>query len=262
MGCDALICFETPLSYVLTKNLNCLKIFSCESVLSDELFFSKNFGALKRVRDLREMELEIIMNSDYVLFPWETTENYVKKYLWQGKNLVTIRHGCTPRKARASYLFPPSIISLGSVGAYWSNRELLSYLTHLSPYQIDVYGHCKPPSKLAINYRGIASSIDVIRNYQFGLNTISKDIFRQNHFSSRVLTYISYGLPVLSPDWMKFSNDLRGVIPYNEDNFLEVLEEYLDSENWARKSDPAYQQALELDWREVLKPLNRIIPPG
>ena len=77
-----------------------MKIFSCESVLSDELFFSKNFGDLKRVRDLRKMELEIIMNSDYVLFPWETTENYVKKYLWQGDNLVTIRHGCTPSEKR------------------------------------------------------------------------------------------------------------------------------------------------------------------
>jgi hypothetical protein len=102
--------------------------------------------------------------------------------------------------------------------------------------------------------------MDVLTNYQFGLNTLSKDIFRQNHFSSRVLAYLSYGLPVLSPDWMKFSTTLKGVLPYNEDNFLEVVEEYSEYEKWAKLSDAAYQQALELDWREVLKPLQRIIP--
>lgn len=259
IGCDALICVETRLSYVLTRDLNCLKIFSCESLI-DELYFSKDFTDLNVFRKLREMELEIFSKSDYVLFPWETTENYVRKYLWQGNNLVTIRHGCTPSKKRASPFFPPSIITLGSLGFYWSNRELLSDLTRLSPYRIDAYGHYKPPSKFGINFKGYARSMDLLCNYQFGLNTISKDVFRQNHFSSRVLAYLSYGLPVLSPDWMKFSNSLKGVLPYNENNFLEVVEEYSDSEKWARISDAAYQQALELDWHEVLKPLQRIIP--
>jgi hypothetical protein len=259
MSCDALICVETRLSYVLTRNLKCLKIFSCDSLV-DEIYFSKNSTALNQFRKLREMELEIFSKSDYVLFPWETTENYVRKYLWQGNNLLTIRHGCTPSRKRASYFFPPSIITLGSLGFYWSNRELLSDLTRLSPYRIDAYGHYKPPSKFGINFKGFAPSMDVLCNYQFGLNTISKDIFRQNHFSSRVLSYLSYGLPVLSPDWMKFTNGLRGVLPYNENNFIEVVEEYSDAEKWAKISDAAYQQALELDWREVLKPLQRIIP--
>jgi hypothetical protein len=262
IGCDALICIETQFSYVLARNLSCLKIFSCESLSADELYFSNGFIDLKRFRNLRKMELEIIMNSDYVLFPWETTENYVRKHIWQGNNLVTIRHGCNPSKIRATHFFPPSIVSLGSLGFYWSNRELLSYLTHLSPYLIDVYGHYKPPSKLAINFKGFASSMDVLSNYQFGLNTLSKDIFRQNHFSSRVLTYLSYGLPVLSPDWMKFSHSLKGVLPYNENNFLEIIEEYSDFEKWIKLSDDAYRQSSELDWHQVLKPLQRIIPPS
>jgi len=259
IGCDALICVETPLSYVLTRDLSCLKIFSCEA-LADELYFSKDFDDLIRFRKLRKMELEIIMKSDYVLFPWETTENYVRKYIYQGNNLITIRHGCNPSKELASHFFPPSIVSLGHLCFSYSNRELLSYLTHLSPYRIDVYGACKPPRKLAINFKGFASSMDVLSNYQFGLNTISKGIFRQNHFSSRVLAYLSYGLPVLSPDWMKFSNALKGVLPYNEDTFLDVVEEYSDFEKWSRISEAAYKQALELDWHEVLKPLQRIIP--
>ena len=261
MGCDALICVETRLSYVLTRNLSCKKIFSCESLV-DEIYFSKDSTEPKEFRKLREMELEIFSHSDYVLFPWETTENYVRKYLWKGNNLLTIRHGCTPSKKRSSYLFPPSIVSLGALNAYWSNRELLSQLTRLSPYRIDAYGRYRPPSTYKINFKGFARSMDVLCSYQFGLNTISKDVFRQNHFSSRVLAYLSYGLPVLSPEWMKFSNALKGVLPYNENNFLEVIEEYLDSEKWARISEAAYQQALELDWHEVLKPLSRILPPS
>lgn len=261
MGCDALICVETPFSYVLTRDLGCLKIFSCEA-LADELYFSKDFSDLERFRKLRKMELEIIMKSDYVLFPWETTKNYVRKYIWRGNNLITVRHGCNPSKKRASYYFPPSIVSLGYLAHSYSNKELLSYLTRLSPYRIDVYGTYKPPRKFAINFKGFAPSMDVLSNYQFGLNTISKDIFRQNHFSSRVLAYLSYGLPALSPDWMNFSNSLKGVLPYNEDNFIEVVEEYLDFEKWTMMSDAAYQQALELDWREVLKPLQQIISPG
>jgi hypothetical protein len=259
IGCDVLICVETPLSYVLTRDLSCLKIFSCEALEADELYFSKNFSDLKRFRKFREMELEIIMKSDYVLFPWETTLNYVKKYLWKGPNLITLRHGCSPRKKRASYFFPSSIVSLGNLGSYWSNGELLSYLTNLSPYRIDAYGKYKPPHKLVINFKGFASSMDILNNYQFGLNTISKDIYRQNHFSSRVLAYLSFGLPVLSPDWMKFSSTLKGVLPYNESNFLEVVEKYSDFNEWVKISDAAYQQALDLDWSKVLLPLGKLI---
>jgi hypothetical protein len=259
ISCDVLICVETRLSYVLTRDLRCMKIFSCEALEADELYFSKDFVDLERFHKFREMELEIIMKSDYVLFPWETTLNYVRKHLWQGNNLITIRHGCIPSRKRASHFFPPSIVSLGNLGGYWSNRELLSFLTHLSPYHIDAYGQYKPPNKLTINFKGFAPSMDVLSNYQFGLNTISKDIYRQNHFSSRVLAYLSYGLPVLSPDWMKFSNTLKGVLPFNEDNFLEVVEEYSDSEKWAKISDAAYQQALELDWKKVLLPLGKLL---
>ena len=259
MGCEALICVETQFSYVLTRNLSCLKIFSCEALVAEELYFSKNFTDLNRFRKLREMELEIMMKSDYVLLPWETTENYVRKYLWQGNNLVTIRHGCNPSKKRASYFFPPSIVSLGNSACYWSNRELLSSLTRSSPYCIDAYGQYTPPSKFAINFKGLAPSMDVLSKYQFGLNTISKDIFRQNHFSSRVLAYLSYGLPVLSPDWMKFSNALKGVLPYNEDNFLKVIDENSDLEKWTSISDAAYKQARELDWNITLKPLEKLL---
>jgi hypothetical protein len=259
---DAVICVAAPFSYVLTRKLGCLKVYACESLGADEMYFSKAYGDLERIHKLREMELEILMKSDYVLFPWKTTEDYTRKYIWNGDNFLTIRFGCNPQNKRASYFFPPSIISLGSLAPSWVNKELISYLTNKSPYTIHVYGKDKSPKKYNLNYKGFAPSMDVLSKYQFGLNTISKDIFRQNHFSSRVLTYLSYGLPTLSPDWMKLTNTLRGVLPYNEENFLKVIDEYSESEKWKRLSDEAYQQAIDLDWREVLKPLEQIIPTG
>jgi hypothetical protein len=262
---DAVIGVETLFSYVLTRELGCLKIFSWECIGADEIYFqqyvTKNVN-LDRIRHLRKMELEICRASGYVIFPWKTTENYVRKYVWNGDNFVTIKYGCHPKNKTVSYFFPVSIVSLGNLRSYWSNKELLSYLTRISPYVIDVYGAYRPPRKYHLNYKGFAPSCDILNNYQFGLNTISKDIFRQNHHSSRILTYLAYGLPVFSPDWLKFSYEVKGVLPYNEDNFVEILEKYSEPDEWNKISKEAYKQALELDWREVLQPLERLIEKG
>jgi hypothetical protein len=254
---DVVIAVETPFSYVLTRDLKCLKIFSCEVLGADELYFSKNFGELERVRNYRSMELEILMKSDYVVFPWKTTEQYVRKYIWNGGNLVTLKYGCYPQKETASHFFPVSIVSLGSMRSYWSNIELLSYLTRVSPYTIDVYGQYKPPRKYHLSYKGFAKSTDVLRNYQFGLNTTAKHVFR--HHASRIMDYLAYGLPVLSPDWLQFSHELKGVLPYNEENFLDIIEQSSEREPWEILSRDAHQQARELDWRITLKPLEELI---
>jgi len=256
---DVVIGVETIFSYVLTRDLGCLKIFSCEDLEANELYFSKRVDDLERIRSFGEMEREILMNSDYVIFPWETIENYTRKYIWNGDNFITIRYGCHPQKKTVPYFFPVSIVSLGTLWAYWSNRELLSYLTRISPYVIHVYGSPRPPRKYNLNYKGFAPSLDVLYNYQFGLNAITKEIFKRNNFSSRILGYLSYGLPVLSPDWMKLSHEIKGVLPYNEDNFLDILREYSDREQWEKLSEEAIEQARELDWNITLKPLERIV---
>lgn len=256
---DAVIGVEIPWSYVLTRDLGCLKIFSCESLESEELRFSPKVEDSERIRNLREMELETLREADYVIFPWKTTENYAREHMWNGNNYVTIKYGCYPQNKTASFSSPVSIVSLGCLGFYWNNRELMSHLTRISPYAIDIYGSYKPLTKYSLNYKGFAPSLDILTNYQFGLNTISNDIYRQNHFSSRILTYLSYGLPALSPDWLKFSHELNGVVHYNENNFLEVIEKYSKLSEWTKLSQDAHQQASELDWREVLKPLAKLV---
>ena len=259
---EVVIGVETPWSYVLTRELDCLKIFLCESLGADELYFSNKNIDLERVRSLREMEVEIMEKSDFVIFPWKTTEDYTRKYILDGDNFSTIRHGCYPQDVCASYFFPCSIISLGNMWGQWTNKELLSYLTTESPYKIDVYGPYKPHRKYHLNYKGYASTTNVIRSYQFGLNTITKDIFRRNHFSSRILGYIAYGLPVLSPDWMQLSHELGGCIAYNESNFVELVDKYSDRTSWEKMSKAAIDQARELDWRKTLEPLEEIISKG
>jgi hypothetical protein len=258
-GYDVVIGVETPFSYVLTRDLGCLKIFSCESLEADELYFSRKTDNIERIRGFKEMELEIIKKSDYVIFPWETTESYARKYVWNGDNFVTVKYGCYPKENTVSYFFPLSLISLGNLQSNWSNKELLSYLTRISPYIIDVYGKIRPERKYHLNYKGFASSLDILLKYQFGLNTVSKDIFRRNHHASRIMSYLAYGLPVLSPDWMKFSHELKGVVPFNEDNFLDRLDEYSDRDQWEKLSREAHEQARELDWRTTLKPLEKLV---
>jgi hypothetical protein len=255
---DAVICVETPSSYVLSRELGCLKIFSCESLAADELYFSKGFSDLEQIKKLRSMELEILQGADYVVFPWKTTENYVRKYINDGDNFVTIKYGCYPQNKLASYFYPASIVSLGDLRYYWSNPELFSYLTQISPYVIETYGK-KPSKKYNLNYKGFASSPDILSNYQFGLNTVSKDKFRQNHFSSRIINYLAYGLPVLSPDWMQLSHELKGVLPFNEQNFLEIVDKYSERSEWAKISEAAHNQSIELDWNKVLRPLAELI---
>lgn len=256
---DVVIGVETVWSYVLTRDLGCLKIFSCESLEADELYFSKKFTDLDRVHSVRGVELEILKKSDYVIFPWKTTENYVRRYIWNGSNFVTIKYGCHPQSKTASYFFPISIVSLGNIGWYWSNRELMSYLTRISPYVIDCYGAYKPPKKYGINYKGFAKSTEIVLNYQFGLNTVSKDKFRCNHHASRIMTYLAFGLPVLSPDWLQFSHELKGVLPFNEENFLNIVEDNSDRDRWERLSKEAHEQARELDWNTVLQPLEKLV---
>jgi len=254
---DVVIGVEAPFSYVLTRELGCLKIFCCETLEADELYFSQKFDNFERIRDLREMEIELFTKSDYVIFPWVTTENYARKHVWDGNNFVTIKFGCYPKEKPVSYFFPFSIVSLGSLRGYWADKELLSYLTRISTYRIDAYGKSRPSRKYHINYKGYAPTLDVFYDYQFGLETVPRWVFRLH--SSRIMSYLAYGLPVLSPAWMNFSHELKGVLPYNEDNFLTLLEEHSDRERWERLSEEAYEQARELDWSITLRPLEKLI---
>lgn len=64
---DAVICLISAHAYVLTRDLKCLKIFSCPTPFVDELYFGGNFNE-SLYRKLRQLELEIYEKTDYLSF--------------------------------------------------------------------------------------------------------------------------------------------------------------------------------------------------
>jgi hypothetical protein len=66
-------------------------------------------------------------------------------------------------------------------------------------------------------------------------------------------------LPVLSVDWLQFSHELKGVLPFNKENFLEIIDSNSEPEKWEKLSNAAYEQAIELDWNKVLVPLENLL---
>ena len=60
--------------------------------------------------------------------------------MWDGNNYFTIKCGCYPQSKTATFASPVSIVSLGNLGFYWNNIELISQLSRISPYSIEIYG--------------------------------------------------------------------------------------------------------------------------
>ena len=79
-------------------------------------------------------------------------------------------------------------------------------------------------------------------------------------FSAKHPQYLAYGLPVLVPP-ARSGPDLQlgGSLPYDEQNFLAVIEALNNEEEWRRMSDEAYAQAQRLAWDETLRPLDRLL---
>ena len=255
---DVLICESEMDSYVLTKPMSCLKIFDCSTPWVDELFYSGDLSNFA-YKLLRRLELEIYKKSSYVAFHWDNYTNYVKKYIYKGKNLFILNWGCNPKKVKARFKKTPRIVYLGKLDGYWINIELLSRLSKI--YEIDVYGAPEPPRELGLNYKGYVpiTETNVLAEYQFGLVTLSNDRLRAHGFSAKHLEYMSYGLPVLTPEWRKDPRLEKYSILYNEKNFLQKIEEYSSKDKWQKISNMCFNKAKDWDWEKVLKPLAEII---
>lgn len=254
---DVVICENATDSYVLTKKLDCLKIYDCPTPSSDEIFFSGKISKQDQ-KELRDFEKIIYSKSNLVSFHWQTYKDYVQdEYSYKKDNLFILNWGTEPREksVRAKYNKNPKVIFLGNLG-YWANLQLLSKLSKL--YPIDVYGSPEPDKKLELNYKGYTTP-KILSKYQFGLITLTKDKLRKYGFSAKNLEYISYGLPVLMPEWRRNMHLIKGHISYNEKNFLKKIKEYSNKDKWNKISNEAYQQAKEYTWEKNLVPLFKII---
>jgi hypothetical protein len=243
-------------SELMTSPTSARVLYDCPTPWADELYFERRLTE-RQHQKLRRFETEILEHVDFLSFAWETYCSYVLvHYGVSGRNLMQLNWGCTPASQRARFKVPPRIVLLSSLSSQFIDLPLLSRLSKL--YPIDVYGGPPPDPALGLNYRGWAPP-SVLRDYQIGLITCSKDELRRDGFSAKNLAYIAHGLPVLVPAWRRHMDLIRGCVPYDEDTFLSVIERLSDEQEWRRVSDEAYAQALELTWERTLQPLENAL---
>jgi hypothetical protein len=239
-------------SELMTVPTSARVLYDCMTPWADELYFEDRLTE-KQHQEFRRQEANILDSVDYLSFGWETYAPYsVTHYGISGRNLLQLNWGCDPVDERVQFKNPPRVVLLSSLSSNFINLPLLSRLSKL--YPIDVYGGPPPDPSLGLNYLGWAPP-SVLRDYQIGLITCSKDELRRNGFSAKNTAYIAHGLPVMVPAWRRHMDLLRGCVAYDEDTFLSVIERLSDEEEWQRVSDEAYAQAQELTWERTLQPL-------
>lgn len=254
---DLVIC-ETPHDAgVLGAATAARTLYDCPTPWADELYFEGRLSGRQHAR-LRRLETEIFEGVDHLAFWWESYARYaVDHYGISGRNLMKLDYGCTPAAERAQFSDAPRVAYVGSLSSRFIDLPLLARLCKLYPH-IDVYGAPAPDPALGLNYLGYASP-EVLRQYQAGLITCTKDALRRNGFSAKHLQYLAYGLPVLVPVWRRHLDLLAGSVPYDEDSFCSALENLSNRSEWERISDQAYGQARRLAWDETLRPLEGLL---
>lgn len=252
---DLLICESgVDAGLLLYSRIAKIQILDLPAPLAEEMYYGGKLSESGFAR-LRALEINLYSKADYLSFHWHTYTEFVKRYKYDGQNFIDLSYGTEVKSRQAGFCSPPRVVFLGFLEGYWVNLPLLERLTAIYP-NIDVFGGPPPPAHVKINYKGYAASKDVLADYQFGLTTITDDPLRRSSFSSKHLEYISYGLPVLTPDWRKDSVLDDSSIYYNEDTFLAMMGRFSGQEAWQEKSKKALATAELLSWPRAFKELD------
>lgn len=250
--CDLLICASLLDSALLLSGLPYPILYDAQSPWSDELYFGGNLSE-SQYRRFKQKEIAIYEHADFLSFHWESLKRYVQKhYPYTKDNALVLNIGTEQKAKRATYAEKPKIVFVGLLSGDWVNLPLLSALSKL--YPIDVYGWPEPDPRYGLRFKG-NPCIDRVADYQFGLITISKDPLRRAAISAKHLEYLSYGLPVLVPDWRPSAAAIAGTVLYNEQTFVDVVERYSKKEAWMALHRLALKQATQLHWKKSLQPL-------
>jgi hypothetical protein len=254
---DLVVC-ETPHDAgILTVATSARTLYDCPTPWADELYFEGRLTD-RQHRRLRRFERRLFDSADHLAFHWATYGQYaVEQYGISGRNLMTLNWGSSPVAQRAEFSSPPRVVYIGSLNSRFIDLPLLSRLAKLYSH-VDVYGGPPPDERLGLNYLGYAP-LSVLRQYQLGLVTCTKDELRRSGFSAKHLQYFAYGLPVLVPAWRRRLDLLRGSVPYEEETFSAVMESLNNEDDWRRLSDKAYAQAQQLSWDKTLQPLEGLL---
>jgi hypothetical protein len=76
------------------------------------------------------------------------------------------------------------------------------------------------------------------------------------------LEYMSYGLPVLTPEWRHDPKLAEYSIDYNEANFLDKIREYASRQKWQQASDLCRSPAQLWSWESNLTHLLGVLYGG
>lgn len=213
------------------------------------------------LKKIEKIEKKVFEQGNYVSFHWYSFLNFSKTINKKPDRNFVLNWGCHSSKNITTFNKNPKIVYMGNLNSRWINYELLESIQNESINPIDIYSYEKPDKSNyhSLKHKGFLKDINKISNYQFGLITFTDDDLRNNGFSAKHLTYLSYGLPVLCPEWRKDKLLEPATIYYSHKNFNQQIKKYSQKKNWDKKHLAAIKLAKELNWSQTLKPILPII---
>lgn len=237
--------FQCSEDIACIPNKNYYSFYDSPTIFSEE---NKNHA-------IKDIESKAFHCGDFVSFHWYSFLKLAKKKGYNISHPYILNWGCKPFLSENNILFSEhhEIVYLGSTDSPWINPPLLSRLQSDSKTPIRIFGYGKPvPGSV---HSGFMNNLSDLKRYKFGLITITNDELRNNGFSAKHLLYISYGLPVLCPEWRQDKLLEPATIYYNEKNFNQQIKKYSQKKEWLKKHHAAIKLSQELAWDKTLQPL-------
>jgi len=240
---------------ILNRTKTHLSIYDSPTIYSEEVKNMNTFPK-KELKAIKYIENNVFDKADGVSFHWETFIKLAKELNKPITNPIKANWGCSKRKKLGKFSKKPKIVYIGKLNAPWINPQLLELIQASGGFPLDVFSYEKPEKLFkSLKYSGYLKNLNQISTYQFGLITMSNDFLRNSGFSAKHLLYISYGLPVLCPEWRQDKILRSATISYNKNNFTDIVKYYSKKNNWLRKHQAALKLAKKLRWNKTLKPL-------
>jgi len=250
----SLAIIQYPEDMLITSNQNrhYQTLYDSPTLYFRELELAKKFPKAT-IDTLKALESKVYLNSNFVSFHWYTYFALAKNYSFKINNPIRLNWGCQIQSKTAYFNSSPKIIHLGKLNAYWVNPNLLSSISQKTNLEVFSY---EIPNKIfypnSINFKGFIKKENAIANYQFGLITLSRDDLRSQGFSAKYLLYLSFGLPVLCPEWRQDKLLKSATIYYNEKNINQQIKKYSNKDLWLKKHHAALKISQSLNWNITL----------
>lgn len=240
---------------LLQKSKGLLTIYDTPIIYSEEIK-NLNIYSQKVVKTITEIEGNVFETADGVAFQWEIYFKLAKLLDKKITNPFIANWGCVKQSKYSRFSKKPKMIYLGKLNTGWVNPKLLVDIQKTSLVPVDIFSYETPDERYqALKFSGFLDNLEKVSDYQFGLITISNDQLRKYGFSAKHLLYISFGLPVLCPEWRKDNTLEQATIYYNKQNFNNIVKQYGQKKEWEKKHRAAIQLARKFDWNKTLKPL-------